>query len=448
MNALVIDPDEDSRNTILRALKAQPFRHVGVVGGFETIRSDLSDRPFAVAFVSLDPYDDVPTDVFDPLFEEEPIIRIVAYARRAEIQDAVEAMRIGAIDFVSLPVSDSRLSTVCSRIQAMLKREERTQMLEFEQQANNVMLDFTSDDAVMKEVLDVAVRVAPTDATTLLLGESGTGKSVLASAIHENSSRSDMKITTVHCPSLSENLLESTLFGHVKGSFTGAVKDQWGCVASGDGGTLFLDEIGELPLDIQPKLLQLLQEKSYRRIGETKLRHADVRIISATNRDLEKEVAEGTFREDLYYRLNVITMHVPSLRERPMDLKRISESMLGHLARTMGKSVANFDASAQFAIQNHSWPGNIRELKNTIERAVILSSSDVITAKDLRLHDEDEQEGTKLIMEGKPTLAELGERYIEQTIRETRSLGEAAKILGVDPSTLYRKRKKMQCDSK
>ena len=316
-------------------------------------------------------------------------------------------------------------------------------MLETEQQNQNTPLDFSSEDESMKEVLDVASRVAPTDATVILLGESGTGKSVMARAIHENSSRSEMSFTTVHCPSLSKELLESTLFGHVKGSFTGATKDQWGCVASGDRGTLFLDEIGELPLEIQPKLLQLLQEKSYQRIGETKTRHADVRIISATNRDLEDEVKKGTFREDLYYRLNVISIQTPPLRDRPKDLLRIANSMLLHFSRQIGKGQGGLDASAIFAIQNHQWPGNLRELKNTLERAVILAKNPFITAIDLGLAEDSDAHSALYLTGDRPKLKELERRYIEQIINECDTLSEAAKILDIDSSTLYRKRQLM-----
>jgi NtrC-family two-component system response regulator AlgB len=280
----------------------------------------------------------------------------------------------------------------------------------------------------------------------MILGESGTGKSILARVIHDNSQQHDNAFVTVSCPSLSRELLESELFGHIKGAFTGAVAETWGKVSLADGGTLFLDEIGDLPLEIQPKLLRLLQEREYERVGEAKPRRANVRVIAASNRNLEQAVSEGRFREDLFYRLNVISLRLPSLRERPADLERMATNYLRFFARKCGKKMENFNPAATQAILGYSWPGNLRELRNVIERAVILATGAEIGLEDLPDNltrtangavNAVPQVGTRV------SLDELEVAHIRRIVDLAGSMGEASRILGIDPATLYRKRKKM-----
>src|SRR5450432_4261715 len=237
----------------------------------------------------------------------------------------------------------------------------------------------------MQQALDIAFKAAVSDAAVLLRGESGTGKGVLARAVHARSSRANASFITVACPALSAELLESELFGHVQGAFTGAVRDTIGKVATADGGTLFLDEIGDLPITLQPKLLRLLQEKQYERVGETRTRGSDVRVLAATNRNLEADIQTGRFREDLFYRLNVIEITLPPLRQRSRDILPLAERLAGFFARQGGKPISGFTDQARTALQQHSWPGNIRELRNAIERAVILSSQSVLGVADLPL---------------------------------------------------------------
>jgi NtrC-family two-component system response regulator AlgB len=265
---------------------------------------------------------------------------------------------------------------------------------------------------------------------------------VLAREIHRRSARREAAFVTINCPSLSKELLESELFGHVKGAFTGAVGDTHGKVVAAEGGTLFLDEIGEMPLEIQPKLLRLLQEREYERVGEAKVRRADVRVIAATNRDLAAEVKAGRFREDLYYRLNVIGVTLPGLRERPQDLPRLAESALHFFARRLRKPITGFAPEVLAAFAGYPWPGNLRELRNVIERAVILAGHEVIGPEDLPEQFAGKTE-SGVAVGARVSLAELEAEHIRRTLAQARNLDEAAKTLGIDPATLYRKRQKL-----
>jgi NtrC-family two-component system response regulator AlgB len=272
---------------------------------------------------------------------------------------------------------------------------------------------------------------------------------VAARAVHEHSHLADKPFVTVSCPSLSKELLESELFGHVKGSFTGAIKDHWGKVKVAEGGTLFLDEIGDLPMEIQPKLLRLLQEREYERLGENVTRQANVRVIAATNRDLKKRVASGVFREDLYFRLNVIAVEMPPLRSRPEDLTRFAEHYAHHFASQCGRTITGFAEDALSAMRHYSWPGNLREMCNAIERAVILAKGTEISSLDLPAEMQLENlaaPNPEATAGASLTLEKLEELHIRKVLQRTPNLGQAASILGIDQATLYRKRKKMGLD--
>jgi NtrC-family two-component system response regulator AlgB len=292
----------------------------------------------------------------------------------------------------------------------------------------------------MEKTLSIATKAAASEATVLILGESGTGKSMLARAMHERSARSRAPFVTVSCPSLSRDLLESELFGHVKGAFTGALVETVGKVTVAEGGTLFLDEIGDLPSEIQAKLLRLLQEKEYERVGDTRSRRANVRIISATNKDLGPAVTAGRFREDLYYRLNVISIQLPPLRDRTVDLARIAEKQLQFFSRRSGKAALTFSPEAMQAMRAYSWPGNLRELRNVIERAVILAETDRIEPGDL---GDIAQGATEFRLGGRASLEEIENEHIRKVLANSRTIDEAAQILQIDPATLYRRKKRL-----
>ncbi len=293
----------------------------------------------------------------------------------------------------------------------------------------------------MHGALELAFKAAASDAALLIRGESGTGKGVLARAIHARSRRANAPYVTVACPSLSAELLESELFGHVQGAFTGATRDTTGKVAAAEGGTLFLDEIGDLPLALQPKLLRLLQEKQYERVGETRTRACDVRVLAATNRNLEQEIAAGRFREDLFYRLNVIELTLPALRERPRDILPLAERLAKFFARQSGKTITGFTDKAQKALQHHSWPGNIRELRNGIERAVILTSQPSLGLADLPA-SVGQPTASGVEVGARVTLEQLEQEHVRRILSATSTIEEAAEVLGIDPSTLWRKRKR------
>jgi len=300
-------------------------------------------------------------------------------------------------------------------------------------------ITFTTRYPSMQRLVELARQVASSEAVVLLSGPSGTGKTVLARTLHNWSSRADKPFGVISCPSLSNELLESELFGHVKGSFTGAVRDNPGRVFSCEGGSLFLDEIGDLPLSIQPKLLRFIQDREYERIGDHQTRKANVRIIAATNKELEKEVKEGRFREDLFYRLNVIQIDLPPLAARPDDVEQLAVSMLKFFAAQNHKKLDGFTDTAMQALRTYSWPGNIRELRNVIERAVILSKTDGIG---LELLPESIVKKIHTVSLGDPlTLEVIEEHHIRRILASTKSLQEAAELLGIDQATLWRKRK-------
>jgi len=379
-------------------------------------------------------------DLLPRLLAIAPGLQVVVVTAYATIETAVEAMRRGAFDYLPKPFTPDQLRVVLDRIGRLRQLQSHVEELEEQVRAVVPEVDLKTSDPAMKAALDVAFKTAPTDATLLIRGESGTGKGVLARAIHSRSQRSAGPMVTVPCPSLSAELLESELFGHVQGAFTGAVRDTIGKVTVAEGGTLFLDEIGDLPLTLQPKLLRLLQERCYERVGETQTRASNVRILAATNRNLEAAIAAGRFREDLFYRLNVIELPVPPLRARPADILPLAEHLLQFFARQNNRRAMAFSAAARESLTHYPWPGNVRELRNAIERSVILSSGHQVEPSHLPSSvaaAEHSQAGSNLL-----TLEQMESEHIRRVLASSASMEEAAARLGIDPSTLYRKRKR------
>jgi NtrC-family two-component system response regulator AlgB len=282
--------------------------------------------------------------------------------------------------------------------------------------------------------------VAPKDVTVLLRGEHGTGKGVLAKSIHQWSPRAEAPFVTVHCPTLSKDLLESELFGHAKGAFTGATKTNPGRVSQAEGGTLLLDELGDLPRGLQPKLLRFIEEKKYERVGDPETRTADVRLLAATNQDLEAAVEAGAFRQDLLYRLNVIELTVPPLRDRPEDILPLARRFVSFFCSKYNQSIEGLTPDATDRLRAHPWPGNVRELRNVIERAVILTKQPRIDVEPLPLSDDEGEKGAGEVGD-LVSLETLEEVHVRRVVEATETLDKAAEVLGIDPATLYRKRK-------
>ena len=365
-----------------------------------------------------------------------PQIEVVLFTAYADIALAVEGMKRGAFDFVVKPFENDHLVEVlASASQKSIKKSKRC----VESSSEGGM--YWGGNASMKALRATVEKIAPTDANVLITGENGTGKDVLAREIHRLSDRSLQPMVSVDVGAITDNLFESELFGHVKGSFTGAYADHRGKIEEANGGTLFLDEIGNIPLHLQAKLLRVLQNRMIIRVGDTKAREVDVRLVCATNKDLEAMVRQGAFREDLYYRINTIHLHLPALRDRRDEIIPLSQLFIERYAEKYHREVRTLDTSAEADLLAHSWQGNIRELQNTIEKAVIMSGGKHLSASDLSLNDLQTSSDESMITDS--TLEELEQRAIRaQMERYNGNLTMVAKSLEISRPTLYSKLKK------
>ena len=438
LNILIVDDEINIRKTLSICLETEGHSVI-TVSNFEDALSEASRRSFDAAFVDLRLGTANGLDLISPLLTATPGIKIIVITAYASIDTAVEAMKRGATDYIPKPFTPAQVKLAVHKVFEVRTLEQKVVALREDLGRSHLDADFSSGSSAMKRAIALARQAASSDATILLRGESGTGKSVLAKSIHAWSKRAAMPFSVLSCPSLSPELLESELFGHVRGAFTGAIRDNPGRISSCNGGTLLLDEIGDLPLSLHPKLLRFVQEKEYERIGDYTTRHADVRIIAATNIDLEKSVREGRFREDLYYRINVIQVEIPPLRERPDDVIALAERLLVFFGRSCHRMSLGFTDEAIHLLRHYSWPGNVRELRNVIERAVILCQTDRIGVnhfpENLRTMDTSVRIGDPI------PLDKIEEEHIRRVLAATQSLQEAADILGIDQATLWRRRK-------
>ena len=366
---------------------------------------------------------------------ELPILLMTAYGT---VKSAVEALKLGAIDYLTKPLDIQELKIAVKNAVKNVKTEEVS---------DKDFPEIIGRSKKIKEILETVLRISPTDATVLISGESGTGKELIANSIHQKSKRHDGPFIKVNCAALTETLLESELFGHEKGAFTGAISKKEGRFELADKGTIFLDEIGDMSPATQAKVLRVLQEREFERVGGTKTLKVDVRVIAATNKELDKEVKAGRFRDDLYYRLNVVTIHMPSLRERNVDIIPLSDHFLRYYKEKNNKAIKGLHPEALSLMQSYNWPGNVRELENAIERAVIMSRGEYIAPSDLPIaiqsypsFDSPLSKGGQRGVETGATIKDVEKGLILKTLRETNgNRTKASSILGITRRTLLNK---------
>ncbi len=428
---LLVDDEQNIVKTVRICLEAAGFAVTSFTNPVQALDA-LRERTFDLAFYDLkmEPIDGM--ELLRQTRQISPETTVVIMTAHGSIDSAVEAIKLGAYDYLQKPFEFTELQRFADRVldHHRLTLEVRTLKEQLEEIAGTGTL--VTRNERMKQVVELARKVAPSAITVLIEGESGTGKELLAHMIHQNSSRAEKPFVTVNCSALAETLLESELFGHVRGAFTGAIRERQGRFDAADGGTVFLDEIGEIPVQTQVKLLRFLQSKEFERVGESVSHRVDVRVLAATNRNLEESVKAGVFREDLFYRINAVRLKLPPLRERVEDIPLLVQHFL-----EKRQVVAGVQPDALKALTSYAWRGNVRELENVIERAVILAHGTPIG-----LHHLPEEFQQYLDRKGLLSLEEVEQQHIVRVLRMTKDLDEAASVLGIDPATLWRKRKK------
>ncbi len=436
---LIIDDDRGIRSTLAFCLESLGGEVAQAASG-EIALAALRARTFDFAFLDLRLGSDSGLDLLPKLLAERPDLDVVVITAYATFDTAVEAIRLGARDYLPKPFTPAQIRHVVEKLQERRRLQWEVDDLRAKVSESAPDAMFVTRSPKMQATMDLIARAAAFDTPVLLRGESGTGKGVLARALHSRSPRRDRPFVVVNCPTLTGELLASELFGHVKGAFTGATKDKPGRVEAAESGTLFLDEIAELPTSLQAKLLVFLQERTFERVGENRSRQANVRIVAATNRDLESAIATGTLREDLFYRLNALEVLVPPLRERVEDIPLLATEFVAFFARAAQRPPPQLTPEAVGALTSYPWPGNVRELRNAIERALILAPGQTLGP---------EVFPARII--ARPAIPELGglftvdeieREHIRRIVARSATLEDASRILGLDASTLWRKRKK------
>jgi DNA-binding NtrC family response regulator len=379
---LIVDDEEIVIRSCRRILSGEDCVCDSAPNGLEALKKvDENEYDVIVLDIMMPGMDGI--EVLQQVKERHPEVEVVMVTGLSEIQTAVKAMKLGAFDYLSKPFDPDELKHVVERALERRHLLEENRSLKQEVDSKYRFENIIGSSAAMQSVYRLIAKCAPTNSTVLITGESGTGKEMIARAIHYNSLRKSEAFVTVDCNTLSENLLESELFGHVKGAFTGAVANKRGMFEIANNGTLFLDEFGNIPLSTQAKLLRVIQEREFRAVGSTSTQQTNVRLLAATNKDLKAMVAEGSFREDLYYRINVFPVHSPALRERREDIPALAFHFLKIFCAALEKPLAGISSGAMSVLMNHDWPGNVRELENTMHRAAILASDSIVRKADL-----------------------------------------------------------------
>ena len=435
--------DQDNvRRVISTLLRRNGYSVSEASEGSEAI-TKLKRRKFDLVITDLrmEPVDGM--EVLRRIKEISPETEVIVVTAFGTVAGGVEAMKLGAYDYIQKPVDNEEFLLIIQRAIEKKELAARVEQLQHDLREKYRFEQIIGQSEKMIEVLKIITQVAETDSTVLIMGESGTGKELIARAIHENSPRKNNPWVAVNCGGLVDSLLESELFGHIKGAFTGASKDKIGLVQQADRGTLFLDEVSEMSLATQVKVLRFLENGEVRRLGDSESTHVDVRLIAATNKDLRQEVEKHTFREDLFYRLHVIPIILPPLRERKDDIELLAYHFLEEFNRKLNKSIKGFSKRALVLLKNYSWPGNIRQLRNVIERVVALSQSDRIGPDDLPFRNTDQEIFQSLGTKGEIiSLEELEKRYIQKVMEQVGgNQKQAAALLGISQTTLWRKLK-------
>jgi DNA-binding NtrC family response regulator len=448
---LLVDDDRQVLDSMADWLRSQGYQ-IDTAGSQEAARASLERKTYEVLLLDIRLRDGDGFELLAHCREKYPALIVILITGYGTVETAVEAIRAGAFDLLTKPLLDEELELALDRALKTRVVLEENKNLKAQLDLRFGMESVIGHDHRMLKVFDVIDSVADTRATVLITGESGTGKSLVARAIHRRSGRRDKPFVEVACGALPENLLESELFGHVAGAFTGATGEKAGKFLAADTGTIFLDEIGTASPALQVKLLRVLQELAFEPVGGNKTLHVDTRVILATNEDLGKLVAEGRFRQDLYYRINVINIELPPIRERLSDIPLLALHFLEEVCRESGKKVVGFTDEASAALTRYSWPGNVREMQNVIERAVLLGKTDRIRLEDL----------PRQVAAGAPTSADSGsarslkdalagpERQIILDVLESNEWNRfaTAEVLGINRTTLYKKMKRLGLDER
>ncbi|OLD73345.1 MAG: hypothetical protein AUI33_06880 [Ignavibacteria bacterium 13_1_40CM_2_61_4] len=433
-SVLVVDDEPNILKTLTIGLEAIGFRVEGFGNPCDAL-DRLEEGRYDIAFIDLkmEPIDGM--QVLKEIRKRSPSTTSVILTAHGSIDSAVEAMKNGASDFLQKPFDLKELQVFAGKVfeHHSLRREVKNLRRQLAQTGASTTI--ITRNPLMRRQIELAEQVADSPLTVLLEGESGTGKELVAQLIHERSSRRDKPFVKVNCGALSENLLESELFGHVRGSFTGAFKDRKGRFEVADGGTVFLDEVGEIPQSAQVKLLRFLQHREFERVGESATRKVDARVIAATNRKLSESLQDGTFREDLYYRLNAVRISLPPVRERPEDILLLIHHFLKKYSP--GREIQISPESLRLLTSYH-WPGNVREIENVVERSALLARDGMIEPSHLPPELSEVSEGSASLL----SLEETERQHISRVLKVARDLDEASRVLDIDPATLWRKRKK------
>lgn len=444
--SILIVEDDLTFSTMLKTWLGKKGFEVETASTQAKARKQLGTRDFDLILSDLRLPDKDGMDLLSWLREQQNEVPFIIMTSYAEIQSAVRAMKEGATDYISKPIQPDEL---LKKIKEAIQPEKSSAPSEKKKNASQTTHSFLEGESEeARKLYNYVSLVAPTQMSVLINGASGTGKEYVAHRIHQLSKRADKPFIAIDCGSIPKDLAASEFFGHVKGSFTGALNDKVGAFEEANGGTLFLDEIGNLSYEVQVQLLRALQERRIRRIGSTKEIEVDVRLISATNENLKEAIAKGNFREDLYHRINEFTLQMPALKDRPEDILLFANFFLDQANRELDRSLIGFDAEASEALQRYSWPGNLRQLKNIVKRATLLAQGDFITAKDLgeEIHESkvadnaSESEGTFMLHD-----EETEKHRIIKALQQTgNNKSKAAALLGIDRKTLYNKLKLYQ----